>query len=83
MKKLGRASILDVLKCAKSEFIADHDALYAVKFVYRDHIVIAFCDPVPNDSGWIVSRFQIIYSRCVMDYFMGTDFDEADAFFDD
>lgn len=82
MKKLGRPSILDVLKRAKSAFIYDPDAEYAVKFVYRDHIAIAFVDPVPDRSGWVVWRFQIIYSRCVMDYFLGTDFDETDAFFD-
>lgn len=82
MKKLGRASILDVLNRAKSEFIADSDAIDAVKFVYRDHIVIAFVDPLPDYSGWVVWRFQIVYSRCVMDYFLDTDYDYTDAFFE-
>lgn len=83
MKKLGRASILDVLKRAKSEFNVGTDGPYKVKFVYRDHIVLAFFDPAwPDFGGWVVSRFQIIYSRCVMYYSLGNDYNYSDAFFD-
>lgn len=83
MRKLGRASILDVLQRAKSEFTADTKALYGVIFDYHGHVVIAFCDPISNDYGWLVSLFQVIYSSCVMTYSLGVDYDYADAFFSD
>lgn len=81
-KKFGRLSILEVLQRAMSVFVADPDALSCVKFVYRGHIVIAFIDPIPDDSAWIVSRFQVIHNRRVMDYFLCIDYDPWDAIFD-
>lgn len=81
-KKFGRLSILDVLQRAMFVFVADPDTIDCVKFFYRDHIVIAFISPLPNDYGWIVSRFQVIHKRRVMDYFLGTDYDPWDAIFE-
>ena len=81
MKKFGRARILDVLECAKKKLI-DCDSLCYVSFDYHGHRVLAFFDPIPNDFGWVLTYFMVIYSRCVMYYSLGVDYDDTDGYLD-
>ncbi len=80
MKKFARATILNILECAKKEFVNDPKALYHVNFSYKGNYVIAFCDPVPEDIGWTISSFKVVYSRCVMSYTCGSDYTKTDAY---
>ena len=83
MKKLCRASILDVLKRAKSKYFANPDALYsglpALQFSYRDHIVVAKFAWSESRLAWYVSSFQVVYSNCVMEYIVRYDYDMDSA----
>lgn len=80
MKKFSRATILEVLERAKLVFLVDSDAVYFVKFNFHGRPVTAYFDPIPNDFGWTVSSFKVFYSRCVMTYKLGVDYERSVAY---
>ena len=79
MKKFSRATIQSVLDRAIREFMDDESAPYTVNFIFKGHFVEAkFCWS-PTRLCYYVSQFSVVYSRCVMLYFVRNDYDISSA----
>lgn len=79
MRKLGHDSIQSIIKRACKEFLEDEAALDRVSFSYKGHRVNAKFDWSKSRHVWYVSSFDIVYSNCVMKYFVRNDYDMVSA----
>lgn len=75
MRKLGHEAIQSVIKRACKEFLEDNSAPEFVSFLYKGHYVEAEFEWSSSRCLWYVSRFCVVYSRCVMHYNVNEDYD--------
>lgn len=81
MRKLGNEAIHSIIKRAFKEFLKDSSAPERVSFLYRDHRVEAKFLWSHAKRTWYVSSFSVVYSRSIMLYFVGNDYDLDSAIF--
>lgn len=79
MKKMGRESIQSIIKRACKEFLEDISAPDFVMFNYKGHTVRAYFEWSRSRRCWYLKSFDVLYSRCIMKYFVNNDFDLSSA----
>ena len=79
MKKFGRKTIQAIVDRAIEEFVNDASAPELVGFLYNGHYVSASIEWSNARCCFYVYDFLVVYSRCVMRYTVGDDFDLSSA----
>lgn len=75
MKKFSRATIQSVLDRAIRIFMDDASVPSTVTFFFKGHYVEAHIRWCSCRRCYYVSQFSVVYSRCVMLYFVRNDYD--------
>lgn len=79
MRRFGRQSIKSIIDRACKEFLENDSAPDFTSFFYKGHYVEAFFEWSTLRCCWYLEHFDIVYSRCVMRYEVGVDYDLCSA----
>lgn len=79
MKKFGRDTIQCIVDRAIQEFMNDLEAPDFVVFFWKGHFVEALFEWSPSRCAFYLSKFTVVYTRCVMSYNVDEDFDQSIA----